>query len=285
MDTELARTFLTVLAAGNFGKAAERLFVTQSTVSSRIKSLEDQLGCKLFLRNKGGTTLTAAGQQFQKHAVNLIRTVEQARHAVGITQGYRASLTIGGRFGIWEELLLHCLPAMRTAAPDIALSAEIGSEDELMLGIVEGHIDIGVMYTPQSRPGLKVELLFEQELVMVVTESAESGPPLATNYVYVDWGSEFRARHNASFPDFTGSGITTNTGWLGLQHILQHGGSGYFPRRLVQKQCDAGSLQLVRHVPTFKLHAYLVYPLEHDPSVLVPILDIMRSVVHKIEAS
>jgi DNA-binding transcriptional LysR family regulator len=59
MDTELARTFLTVVEAGNFISAAERLHVSQSTVSTRIHTLEDLLGCVLFVRNKAGTTLTA----------------------------------------------------------------------------------------------------------------------------------------------------------------------------------------------------------------------------------
>ena len=61
MDTELARTFLTVVTAGNFITAAERLHVSQSTVSTRIHTLEEQLGCTLFVRNKAGATLTPAG--------------------------------------------------------------------------------------------------------------------------------------------------------------------------------------------------------------------------------
>ena len=63
METELARTFLTVIAAGNFIGAAERLHVTQSTVSARIHRLEEQLGCSLFVRNKAGTRLTPAGRR------------------------------------------------------------------------------------------------------------------------------------------------------------------------------------------------------------------------------
>ena len=284
MDTELARTFLTVLSAGNFVKAAERLFLTQSTVSTRIRSLEQQLGCKLFIRNKGGTTLTAAGQQFQKHAVTLLRAVEQARHSVGIIQGFRASLAVGGRFGIWEELLLAWLPAMRAAAPDIAISAEIGFEEDLMLGLVDGRIDIGVMYTPQARPGLVVEALVEEELVLVLNPIKEGGQPLSSDYVYVDWGAEFKARHSTSFPDFTGPAITTNIGWLGLNHILLHGGSGYFPRRLVRKHLDSGNLSLAKDTPTFKLPAYLVYPKDHDPSVFKIALDQIRLFAAEIQS-
>src|SRR5687768_10918123 len=102
MDTELARTFLAVAAAGSFVKAAERLFVTQSTVSARIQSLEEHLGCQLFDRNKGGTSLTRAGRLFQRHATTLMRTVEQARQDLGARAGFRASLTIGARIGLWE---------------------------------------------------------------------------------------------------------------------------------------------------------------------------------------
>ena len=99
MDTELARTFLTVVETGNFINAAERLHVSQSTVSTRIHTLEEQLGCSLFVRNKAGTTLTSAGRQFQRHASTLVRTVEQARHDVGIPKGFSGTLTIGGRRG------------------------------------------------------------------------------------------------------------------------------------------------------------------------------------------
>ena len=60
MDISLARTFLEVLASGSFGAAAERLHLTQTAVSARIKALEDQLGRRLFVRNKAGARLTEA---------------------------------------------------------------------------------------------------------------------------------------------------------------------------------------------------------------------------------
>jgi DNA-binding transcriptional LysR family regulator len=277
MDTELARTFLSVVAAGSFVKASERLFVTQSTVSARIHALEEHLRCQLFVRNKGGTTLTQAGRQFQKHATSLMRTLEQARQDVGVPHGYRGFLTIGGRIGIWESLLAGSLAKMRAAAPDVAVRAEIGLEEDLMVGLVEGRVDIGVMYTPQSRPGLSVEMLLQEELVLVSTDQADSAQP-AANYVYVDWGPEFRAQHSASFPEFAGPGLSTNVGWLGLQHILEVGGAGYFPRRLVAKHLANQRLRELQSAPVFRLPAYLVYPLERDESVFDPALRIIRNV-------
>ena len=277
MDTELARTFLTVVATGNFVSAAERLHVTQSTVSARIHALEEQLGCTLFVRNKAGTTLTPAGRQFQKHASTLVRTVEQARHDVGVPRGFRAALTIGGRFGLWEQLLLKWLAALRETMPDVSVRAEIGFEADLMQGLVEGRLDIGVMYTPQSRPGLKIEPLLEERLVLVTTDpKGPSGP--GPGYVYVDWGPEFYATHNASFPDFIGPALTANIGWLGLQHVLASGGSGYFPIRIVRSHIEAGRLVRVRGTPEFALPAYVVYSLDADPERLQTALEGIRRV-------
>jgi DNA-binding transcriptional LysR family regulator len=280
MDTELARTFLSVVAAGNFVKAAERLFVTQSTVSARIQSLEQQLGCQLFVRNKAGAVLTAAGRQFQRHATTLMRVVAQARQDVGVPHGYRASLTIGARIGIWEGLLLKTLAGLRSAVPDVAVRAEVGFEEELMLGLVEGRIDVGVMYTPQSRPGLNVELLAREELILVSTDAADAVErgDLGSDYVFIDWGPEFFAKHNAVFPEFTGPALSTNVGWLGLQHIIEHGGAGYFPRRLIAAPLASGRLVALPGAPAFQLPAYLVYPLERDESVFAPALELIRRV-------
>ncbi|WP_315834782.1 LysR family transcriptional regulator [Bradyrhizobium prioriisuperbiae] len=278
MDTELARTFLTVVDAGNFITAAERLHLSQSTVSTRIHTLETQLGCTLFVRNKAGTTLTAAGRQFQRHASTLVRTVEQARQDIGIPKGFSRTLVIGGRIGLWEEFLLHWLPLMQQRNPDASIRAESGLEPEIMQGLIEGRIDIGVMYTPQSRPGLKVEQLFEERLVMV-SSHAKHPPEPGPGYVYVDWGPEFYTRHSACFPNFIGQSLTVNIGWLGLQHVLNNAGSGYFPMRIVLPYLESGRLHVVARAPEFFMPAYVVHSLDGDTALLGSAIEIMHDIV------
>lgn len=277
MDTELARTFLTVVATGSFVEAAQRLYVTQSTVSSRIQRLEEELGAELFVRNKAGTALTPAGRQFQRHATILTRTVEQARQELGIVSGYRATLTVGGRIGLWEDLLLHWLPIFANLAPDVALRALVGFEDDLMQALIEGRADIGVMYTPQARPGLTVEPLLEERLVMVSTRAQPPSEP-GSDYIYVDWGPEFFAQHSLAFPNFAGAALTVNIGWLGLQRILAHGGSGYFPLRMLREHELAGKLYRVASAPEFRLPAYLCFPSKADSEPLALALDTIRRV-------
>ncbi len=277
MDTELARTFLVVVAAGNFSTAAEHLHVTQSTVSARIRSLEQLLGCALFVRNKAGTSLTPAGRQFQKHATNLVRTVEAVRQTVGIQSGFRATLTLGGRFGLWEQLLLRWLTWMRQHQADVSVRAEIGLDAELMQRLIEGSIDIGVIYTPQSRPGMTVEHLLDEQLVLVATQPDATGPG-DPDYVFVDWGPEFFHKHSVHFPDRGNTPLVAGIGWLGMQHILAEGGSGYFPLRLVREQLNSGHLTLIEQAPKFALPAYVVYPTEAEPTVIGPAVAGLRQV-------
>src|ERR1700712_2377211 len=284
MDTELARTFLTVVTAGNFITAAERLHVSQSTVSTRIHTLEEQLGCTLFVRNKAGTTLTSAGRQFQRHASALVRTVEQARHDVGIPKGFSGTLVVGGRIGLWEEYLLRWLPLMQAEQPDISIRAESALEPELMQGLVEGRIDIGVMYTPQSRPGLKVEQLFEEQLILVSTDPKSAPEPQAV-YFYVDGAPEFYARHSVFFPNYSGPALTANIGWLGLQHVLENGGSCFFARRSVEPLLKTRRLHAVAGAPEFSMPAYVAYPTDRDGEQVARAVDIMHRVAeaHRAE--
>ena len=277
MDTELARTFLAVIAAGSFVEAAQRLHLTQSTVSSRIQHLEEILGAPLFVRNKAGTSLTAAGQQFQRHASLLTRTVERARQDIGIVSRFRATLTIASRIGLWEDLLLRWLPIFAALAPDVAVRATVGLEDDLMQALIEGRADAAVMYTPQSRPGLTIQPLLEERLVMVSTRvnpAMEPGP----DYVYVDWGPEFFAHHSLAFPNFSGAALTVNIGWLGLQHVLAHGGTGYFPLRMIREPEIAGRVHRIADAPEFRLPSYLCFAATLGSEPLALALDTIRRV-------
>lgn len=127
MNVVLARTFLAVVETGSFVKAAEQVFVTQSTVSTRIKALEAQLGKNVFDRGKAGASLTPAGAQFQKHAITIIRAWEQALLEVSLPEGYQSALTIGGQYSLWDGFLLEWLAQMRSKAPEVAIRTQVDS--------------------------------------------------------------------------------------------------------------------------------------------------------------
>src|SRR6218665_2142398 len=121
MDITLARTFLDIVAAGSFLRAAERLHVTQPAVSARVRTLEEQLGARLFVRNKAGATLTPAGDQFVRHARQLVQVWEGARNQVAVPPGRSSVLTIGCGMSLWDPLLLDWLLRMSPDATHLEL--------------------------------------------------------------------------------------------------------------------------------------------------------------------
>ncbi len=275
MDIEFARTFLAVAAAGNFVGAAQRLHVTQSTVSMRIQALESRLGAVLFERGRSGAHLTPAGRRFLRHANTLVRTLEQARHEVGLPAGFRGSLTLRGRIALWDGFLPQWVARMRASHPDISLHLEVGFEEDIMQALVQGTVDVGVLYTPENRPGLGIERLFEENLVLVATEPGRPWPD--PGYIHMDWGAEFHAQFGTAFPDLAAPAITANIGWLVMQQILHCGGSGYFPWRITRDLVEAGELWLMEGRLSFTLPAYMVYPVERDEETLSVALDALRA--------
>jgi DNA-binding transcriptional LysR family regulator len=274
MDIELARTFLAVTAAGNFVGAAQRLHVTQSTVSARIQALENQLGALLLRRGRSGAELTPAGRRFLRHAKTLVQTLEQAKHDVGLPAGFRGSLTLSGRIALWDGFLPQWVGRMRETYPDISLRLEIGFEEGIMQGLVQGTVDVGVMYTPESRPGLGVERLFDEVLVLVASEPTRAWPD--PGYIHMDWGPEFHAQFTTSFPEMAPPAITANIGWLVMQQILHCGGSGYFPLRITRDLIDQGQLWLVPHSPSFSLPTYMVFPVDRQEDILMSAVNSLR---------
>ena len=266
MDIDQARTFLAIVAHGSFLEAAKRLHVTQSTVSARIQNLEIDLGAKLFVRNRAGASLTPAGRRFLPHAKNLVLTVEQARHDVGLPSRFRASIRVGARIALWDGYLPRWIGWMRRVAPDVSIHSEIGFEEDLMRRLIEGSLDIGLMYTPSHAPGLIVEHLFDETLVLVSSRADMRWP--GDDYIYVEWGPGFYARHRDAYPDLARPPQVVNIGWLGVQLILTNGGACFLPARMAQSLIRAGRLFQVRDSPEFPHPAYLVFPRTADSEVL-----------------
>lgn len=282
MDIELARTFITVAESGSFVKAAERLYLTQSTVSTRIKVLEGQLGRSLFNRSKSGVTMTAAGNQFLRHATALLRVWQQARQEIALPADYQQLLSVGAQFSLWDGVMLHWLGRMRKNHSEIAIRAETGSNDQLMRQVIDGLLDVAILYTPQARAGLRIERLLEENLVMVSTKRGRRNFD-PNQYVFVDWGPEFEANHAIACPEAAAWGLYVGMGSLGLEYILSNGGTGYFPIRLVKALIDEGRMHLVPKAPKFRRLAFAIYYPDEENAALAKALAIMRAVASETD--
>jgi DNA-binding transcriptional LysR family regulator len=257
MDATTAETFLAVLELGSFSNAAKALNVTQSTVSARIRTLEDQLGRRLLTRSKAGVAPTRAGHHFRPYAEQVVEAWRRGRQEVLLPDRFDGIVAIGSQYTLWNRLVLDWLPWMRAEMPTVAVRAEVGSADQVMHGVAAGLLDMAVLYSLRARPGVAVEVLMEDTLVLAGTRR----DPAVTDgdYVHVEWGGDFAVQFPETYPEAEMAGLTTNHAPLGLQHVLAAGGCGYFPVRALAPHVAAGAISVNPDAPAFAQPVHLAY--------------------------
>ena len=272
MSVDLARTFLEIVRCGSFVGAAERLHLTQTAITARIQSLENQLNCSLFVRNRSGARLTPNGEAFVDFANRMVLAWDAAQQELPLPEACGQILHIGAEPSLCNPLMLNWVCELRRAMSNHAVHSHIGDGGDLLRRLEQGGLDAILLYQPQYWPGLQVELLLEERLVQV------RHPRQPAPYVFVDWGEDFRQRHNAALPGHARAAVSFNLGPLALQYILEVGGSGYFRRRVVQSYVDHGLLELVEQAPEFIYPVYLVYARERLTPALQQAFDGLRRV-------
>lgn len=277
MDIGLAKTFNEIVATGSFVGAAERLHLTQTAVSARVRLLEEQVGRRLFVRNRAGARLTPAGERFAHYATALVQVWERARQQIALPPGRENLIGLGGDFSLWSPLLADWMLWMHRHQPQVAVRAEVGSADQLMDRVQEGSLDVAVLYSPPPRPELVLELLVEEKLVLVTT--AEDGAVVPDDYIFVDWGEPFRTSHATAFPELAAPGVSISLGPLALSHLLAVGGAGYFRRAVILPYVESGQVRLVEGAPEFAYSVYLVYSTRSAADLIAPAREGLRACV------
>lgn len=287
MHIDQIRTFLEVAATGNFNKAAETLNVTQSTVSARIRTLEERLGRDLFTRDHSGAQLTPAGERLQRYATRLLRLWRRAESDVALPPQHRASICLGSVVSLWDQLVLEWGGWMRREAPDVALHVVADYSPALMRLLADGSVDIGVMYEPREMPGLVIDELLVEDFFLLTTvgDCAVEDEAWRRGYAYADWGDGFRHRHDDAFPDLAAE-ITVGLGSIAMSYILRYGGSAYLPLRMAHPMLRSGQLGRVRGAPVFQRTGSVVYSSSPtDPELLQLGLRALRESTLQIESS
>lgn len=260
MNIELARTFLEVVATGSFARAAGRLNVTQSTVTMRIKALEETLRCRLLIRNKTGVSMTAAGIRFQRLAETLVRTWQMTRRQVTLAPGFEGILSLGADPALWDDLLYEWVCKSRRARPDVAIRCESGDAEQLVQRLFQGWLDVCIVYTAQSRSGFTVEPLFDDPLVLVSTEDRDLKVYWDPEFIEIDWDEGYRSQVEQLWGavDETPH-ISVISQSLGLRFVTEFGGSTWIPKRVFDRGKFPRTLYRVHDAPVLERTAYMIY--------------------------
>jgi len=260
VDLELLRTFLELNRTRHFGRAAEALFLTQAAVSSRLKSLENQLGVTLFDRSTRDIRLTPEGGRLIRHSEKLIAAWRMARQDVSLAEASQ-QLVIGGSLRLWDVLLQRWLHDLRRNYPTLAIIAESQSPDFLTRKLIDGTLDVAILLEPAQLDIMQIREIAKIEFILVSSEPGQSlEQALGGNYVFVDWGLSFGLDHRRTFPDAPEAMTRVSHSKMALEYISLIGGSAYLPRRKVTQDIELGLLHEVNDAPVFSRQAYATFP-------------------------
>ncbi|MDT8451738.1 MAG: LysR family transcriptional regulator [Gammaproteobacteria bacterium] len=256
----LLKAFIEVHRSKHFGHAAKNLFISQSAVSARIRQLEDELGVRLFSRDRNNIELTAAGKKFLVYAENILNTWNKAKQEIAIPDGIDTFLSIAGLPSIWDIFLENWLAWVHKENSATALHASVMTTDSLMRSLLDGASDLGFVFDPPQTSQLQVKELAPVPLIMVSSDAdlnAESA--INKNYIFVDWGTSFGMIHARQYPDMPPPMLRAAVGRIALSFLNQCGGSAYLPEALVAGQLGS-TLFRVEEAPLIHKDVYAIYP-------------------------
>lgn len=170
MELRHLRYFVAVAEEQHFGRAAERLHMAQSPLSQQIRQLEHELGTSLFLRTTRKVELTPAGALLLERTRRILAEVEAA--VVDVQRAERGEvgrLAVGFTGSATYELLPSIATALRSSLPNVEL--ELHGEmltPAQVEALLEGVLDVGLLRPPVRSPGLVVDVIRREPLVVVL---------------------------------------------------------------------------------------------------------------------
>jgi DNA-binding transcriptional LysR family regulator len=240
MQIELIDTFLDLIETRSFHRTAERLHVTQSTVSARVQALEASVGVRLFVRSRAGTDLTTEGLKFETHARGLRHAWAEAQRAVLPSGTAAVSLRIGiqndlaaGNIGDWVQ-------NFRRALPDCSFYIEPDYSAQMCKDLDRGALDFAVLYSPQALPDLHIESVGQVKYRLISSEGPRRADVTTQRYIRGAYSAAFDETHGQVMAEYGSALLASgqNAAVAGLLAVM--GGSGFVLEETALRMLDAG---------------------------------------------
>src|SRR5918995_1046818 len=169
MELRQLQYFVAVAEERHFGRAAQRLRMSQPPLSIQIKGLEAELGVRLLNRSTRQVTLTDAGSTFLERARTILDAVEEARDAVrGAEQGIRGRLDVGFISSATLSLLPPSIRLFRERFGGVELELKELTSAQQVDALYNDEIKVGLVRLPMQAPRIRFEPVFEERLVVAV---------------------------------------------------------------------------------------------------------------------
>ena len=170
MDLWQLNIFCKVIELKGFSKAGNAIHLSQPTISSHIKDLENHFACQLIDRLGKKAVPTKAGELLYHHAQKLIALRDETEAAMAEFHGkIKGRLVIGGSTIPGGYILPKCIGAFTTVYPEVTISLIIGDTDQIIRDVLSGSPEFGIVGAKTSNKNIFQEKLIEDEMRLIVT--------------------------------------------------------------------------------------------------------------------
>ena len=167
MNLRFVEAFYWVASLKSISRAAEKLFLTQSAMSSRISTLEDELGVLLIDRGNKQFKMTAAGARFLVYAEKLLALQREVKTELGSDHQMAVSMRIGAIESVLHSWLIPWLEKLRTDHPGLELELTVETTPILMDLVQRGTLDVVFAALPAASAGVRHHTLPPMDMVFV----------------------------------------------------------------------------------------------------------------------
>lgn len=227
MQIELLETFLDLMETKSFNRTAERLDLTQSTVSARVQSLETMLGRKLFTRSRAGTQPTPAGHRLHDHARALRHQWNEARRSVQSTGNFSQSLRIGIQHDLASSHIADWVAGFRNILPNAAFYIDLDFSNQMSVDLLAGELDMSILFTPKHLPDLHHELIGEIGYRLISSHARKVAEIEPQSYIFTRFSPAFEKVHNPMMADLYEAPLSSGQNITVCGLLSSLGGSAY----------------------------------------------------------
>jgi DNA-binding transcriptional LysR family regulator len=172
MELRHLRYFLAVAEELHFGRAAARVHIAQPPLSKQIQQLEQEIGVQLFKRSKRSVELTDAGKIFQREALGILNSLENAIKKVKLAGwGDAGWLSVGFIASSTYDVLPIILKEFKNRHPEIELVLQEIQSSEQNQALRDGRVHVSFARFPKTESGLVFETVYSEQLIAALPES------------------------------------------------------------------------------------------------------------------
>ena len=263
MQIELLETFLDLAQTRSFNRTAERLGLTQSTVSSRVAALEVALGSKLFNRSRAGTELTSEGVKFEPHARSLLHEWNEASRRLKSLANGSQTVKMGIQNDLAGQQIGEWVAGFRRALPDMSFYIEPDYSAQMCADLLTGTHDFAVMFTAKPHPDIHFTSVGDVGYKMVSSYTNLAADLVRDNYVFAHFSPAFEQMHRQIFPHLSQAPLSVGQSATVSSLLRAMGGAGYVLERTAKNMIETGHFLAVDDAPLLRQPVYAATHLRH----------------------